>query len=398
MRWPPAISGRSPCGSGSGRRCPDGRMGEHHHTENTRDAHPHASVPSPPARPARPGLSAFVAVVLSALFGVAGLVVDGGAKSAARAEAEAVASHAARAAMNASAFARATGSTLDVGATITCRRPAGAGRPWLHHRAGHHHRRRGARHHDDEREDGVPEHGRHQRSCPRRARRPPSSNAGPAASRRLAAIRSTASVMSAGEGRGVHPHEAAVVGAEVGPAVPGRPSPAPRSGRAGCRGRARCSRAGPGRCRAPAGGARAGQQVVHEAAERVLVRGHLDHHRVHQACPWRSATWRVRDRGHLAVDWLASGGDVESRRRRCPGRRARLLNAGRFSPCRLRTPRPRSGRREGQHRLRSLPGSTSGAWISSTTSRTQCSRQRRATASSLGGVHRPVRVVQGAGR
>ena len=105
--------------------------------------------PTHPSRPRRrdqrgQALSAFVAVVLSALFGVAGLVVDGGAKaggraeaeaggsplsgaagpadeggakSAARAEAEAVASHAARAAVDASAFARATGSTLDVGAT-----------------------------------------------------------------------------------------------------------------------------------------------------------------------------------------------------------------------------------------------------------------------------------------
>ena len=77
--------------------------------------------PTHPSRPRRrdqrgQALSAFVAVVLSALFGVAGLVVDGGAKSAARAEAEAVASHAARAAVDASAVARATGSTLDVGA------------------------------------------------------------------------------------------------------------------------------------------------------------------------------------------------------------------------------------------------------------------------------------------
>lgn len=61
-------------------------------------------------------LSAFVAVVLSALFGVAGLVVDGGAKSAATAEAKAVAAHAARAAVDASARARATGTPLDVGA------------------------------------------------------------------------------------------------------------------------------------------------------------------------------------------------------------------------------------------------------------------------------------------
>ncbi len=63
-------------------------------------------------------LSAFVAVVLSALFGVAGLVVDGGAKSAAKAEAESVAAHAARAAVDASARARATGTPLDVGAVI----------------------------------------------------------------------------------------------------------------------------------------------------------------------------------------------------------------------------------------------------------------------------------------
>ena len=67
-------------------------------------------------------LSAFVAVVLTALFGVAGLVVDGGAKSAGRAEAESVAAHAARAAVDASARARATGTPLDVGAV----RAAGA--------------------------------------------------------------------------------------------------------------------------------------------------------------------------------------------------------------------------------------------------------------------------------
>lgn len=61
-------------------------------------------------------LSAFVVVVLTALFGVAGLVVDGGAKSAAKAEAESVAAHAARAAADASARYRATGSPIDVGA------------------------------------------------------------------------------------------------------------------------------------------------------------------------------------------------------------------------------------------------------------------------------------------
>lgn len=60
-------------------------------------------------------LSAFVVVILSALFLVAGLVVDGGAKSAAMAEAKSVAAHAARAAVDASARARATGSTVDVG-------------------------------------------------------------------------------------------------------------------------------------------------------------------------------------------------------------------------------------------------------------------------------------------
>ncbi len=60
-------------------------------------------------------LSAFVAVVLTALFGVADLVIDGGAKSAARAEAESVAAHAARAAVDASALFRATGSPIDVG-------------------------------------------------------------------------------------------------------------------------------------------------------------------------------------------------------------------------------------------------------------------------------------------
>lgn len=61
-------------------------------------------------------LSAFVVVVLSALFGVAGLVVDGGAKSAGRAEAQAVAAHAARAAVDAGAQSRATGTPLDTGA------------------------------------------------------------------------------------------------------------------------------------------------------------------------------------------------------------------------------------------------------------------------------------------
>lgn len=59
-------------------------------------------------------LSAFVAVVLTALFGVAGLVIDGGAKSAAKAEVESVAAHAARAAVDASARTRATGVALDV--------------------------------------------------------------------------------------------------------------------------------------------------------------------------------------------------------------------------------------------------------------------------------------------
>lgn len=58
-------------------------------------------------------LSAFVAVVLTALFGVAGLVIDGGAKSAAKAEAESVAAHAARAAVDASARARAIGLPPD---------------------------------------------------------------------------------------------------------------------------------------------------------------------------------------------------------------------------------------------------------------------------------------------
>lgn len=67
-------------------------------------------------------LSAFVVVVLSALFLVAGLVVDGGSKSAAKAEAESVAAHAARAAVDASARSRATGTTLDVGAVTAAGR------------------------------------------------------------------------------------------------------------------------------------------------------------------------------------------------------------------------------------------------------------------------------------
>lgn len=61
-------------------------------------------------------LSSFVAVVLVALFGVAGLVIDGGAQSAARAEAESVAAHAARAAVDASARSRAAGRGADAGA------------------------------------------------------------------------------------------------------------------------------------------------------------------------------------------------------------------------------------------------------------------------------------------
>ena len=61
-------------------------------------------------------LSSFVAVVLVALFGVAGLVVDGGARSAAKAEAESVAAHAARAAVDAGVRHRAAGRPVDVGA------------------------------------------------------------------------------------------------------------------------------------------------------------------------------------------------------------------------------------------------------------------------------------------
>ncbi|MDO5534429.1 MAG: pilus assembly protein TadE [Propionibacteriaceae bacterium] len=61
-------------------------------------------------------LSSLVAVVLVALLGVAGLVVDGGAQSAARAQATTVASHAARAAADATAQRRASGLPLDVGA------------------------------------------------------------------------------------------------------------------------------------------------------------------------------------------------------------------------------------------------------------------------------------------
>ena len=61
-------------------------------------------------------LSSFVSVVLVALFCVTGLVVDGGARSAAEAEAESVAAHAARAAVDASARHRAAGRAVDAGA------------------------------------------------------------------------------------------------------------------------------------------------------------------------------------------------------------------------------------------------------------------------------------------
>lgn len=60
-------------------------------------------------------VSSFVAVVLVAIFGVAGLVVDGGARSAAKADAEAAAAHAARAAVDASARHRAAGRPVDLG-------------------------------------------------------------------------------------------------------------------------------------------------------------------------------------------------------------------------------------------------------------------------------------------
>ena len=61
-------------------------------------------------------VSSFVAVVLVALFGVTGLVVDGGARSAARTEAESVAAQAARAAVDAGARSRAAGRTLHTAA------------------------------------------------------------------------------------------------------------------------------------------------------------------------------------------------------------------------------------------------------------------------------------------
>lgn len=61
-------------------------------------------------------LSVLVVVVMMALFLVAGLVVDGGAKVSAVRRAESVAAHAARAGADAGAVGRAAGTGVDVGA------------------------------------------------------------------------------------------------------------------------------------------------------------------------------------------------------------------------------------------------------------------------------------------
>ncbi|MFV0452094.1 MAG: hypothetical protein ACK5LS_07600 [Propioniciclava sp.] len=60
-------------------------------------------------------LSSFIAVVLAALFLTAGLVIDGGAQSAASRDAHTAAREAARAAVDASAASQAAGGTIDVG-------------------------------------------------------------------------------------------------------------------------------------------------------------------------------------------------------------------------------------------------------------------------------------------
>ncbi|MFV0406532.1 MAG: hypothetical protein ACK5LN_06880 [Propioniciclava sp.] len=61
-------------------------------------------------------LSSFFAVVMVALFLTAGLVIDGGAKSAASRVAHGAAAEAARAAVDAGARARAGGRPVDLGA------------------------------------------------------------------------------------------------------------------------------------------------------------------------------------------------------------------------------------------------------------------------------------------
>lgn len=63
-------------------------------------------------------LSAFVAVVMTALFLVAGLVVDGARQSEAQRVAQVAASDAARAASDAAATARLAGRPVDVGAAV----------------------------------------------------------------------------------------------------------------------------------------------------------------------------------------------------------------------------------------------------------------------------------------
>ena len=73
-------------------------------------------------------VSVFVLVVVTALLLVAGLVIDGGAQSAAARRAEQAASEAARAALDAGVTARAAGTSADPAAMATAAREVLAAR------------------------------------------------------------------------------------------------------------------------------------------------------------------------------------------------------------------------------------------------------------------------------